>query len=77
MYECGRPGPPVPPVPPTVHGLKYSLSYGRPGVRQVSYDNERGKRDHRHFQGTETPYVFGSVEQLMPTGPRIQRKCAV
>lgn len=31
------------PVPPSVHGLKYSLFYGRPGVREVGYDNERGK----------------------------------
>jgi Family of unknown function (DUF6516) len=31
------------PVPPSRHGLKYSLFYGRPGVREVGYDNERGK----------------------------------
>jgi hypothetical protein len=30
-------------VPPTTHGLKYSLFYGRPGLRLVGYDNERGK----------------------------------
>jgi hypothetical protein len=53
------------PVPPTVHGLKYSLFYGRPGSREVGYDNERGKGDHRHFKGVETPYTFRSVEQLM------------
>jgi hypothetical protein len=53
------------PVPPSEHGLKYSLFYGRPGVREVGYDNERGKGDHRHFQGIETPYDFRSVEQLM------------
>jgi hypothetical protein len=23
--------------------LKYSLFYGRPGIREVGYDNERGK----------------------------------
>jgi hypothetical protein len=45
--------------------LKYSLFYGRPGVREVGYDNERGKGDHRHFQGRETAYAFSSVEQLM------------
>ncbi|MDO8793712.1 MAG: DUF6516 family protein [Vicinamibacterales bacterium] len=38
------------PVPPSAHQLKYSLFYGRPGVREVGYDNERGK---------------GDVEQLM------------
>jgi hypothetical protein len=57
---------PVPtPVPPTPHGLKYSLFYGRPGVREVGYDNERGKGDHRHFGGTETAYAFSTVEQLL------------
>ncbi len=53
------------PVPPSVHGLKYSLFYGRPGIRKVGYDNERGKGDHRHFQGAETAYAFIGVEQLM------------
>ena len=52
------------PVPPTTHGVKYSLFYGRPGVRDVGYDNERGKGDHRHFKGAETPCVFSTVEQL-------------
>jgi hypothetical protein len=32
------------PVHPTTHGLKYSLFYGRPGIREVGYDNERGRR---------------------------------
>jgi Family of unknown function (DUF6516) len=41
------------------------LFYGRPGVREVGYDNERGKGDHRHFKGVETPYAFSTVEQLM------------
>ena len=53
------------PVPPSVHSLKYSLFYGSPGVRNVGYDNERGKGDHRHFQGVETVYVFSTVEQLI------------
>jgi hypothetical protein len=52
-------------VPPTKHGLKYSLFYGRPGIREVGYDSERGKGDHRHFQGRETAYEFKNVEQLM------------
>jgi Family of unknown function (DUF6516) len=52
-------------VPPSTHGLKYSLFYGRPGVRDVGYDNERGKGDHRHFKGRQTSYAFSSVEQLM------------
>jgi hypothetical protein len=53
------------PVPPSTHKLKYSLFYGRPAVREVGYDNERGKGDHRHFQGIETTYAFISVEQLI------------
>lgn len=53
------------PVPPSTHGLKYSLFYGRPGVREVGYDNERGKGDHRHFRGAESNYAFSTVEQLM------------
>ena len=53
------------PVPPSAHNLKYSLFYGRPGVREAGYDNERGKGDHRHLQGIETVYVFSTVEQLV------------
>ncbi|MGH9606326.1 MAG: toxin-antitoxin system TumE family protein [Terracidiphilus sp.] len=53
------------PVPPSTHRFKYSLFYGRPGVREVGYDNERGKGDHRHFQGIETPYTFTTVEKLI------------
>ena len=53
------------PVSPSTHDLKYSLFYGRPGIREVGYDNEHGKGDHRHFRGTETAYEFLSVEQLI------------
>lgn len=53
------------PLQPSTHGLKYSLFYGRPGLREIGYDNERGKGDHRHFQGAEKPYVFTTVEKLM------------
>ena len=53
------------PVPPSAHSLKYSLFYGRPGVREVGYDHERGKGDHRHFRGVESRYVFSTVEQLV------------
>lgn len=34
-------------------------------MREVGYDNERGKGDHCHFRGVETEYHFTSVEQLM------------
>ena len=53
------------PVPPSRHGLKYSLFYGRPGVRLVGYDNERGKGDHRHLGDRELAYRFQTVEQLL------------
>ena len=53
------------PVPPTTHGFKYRLFYGRDGVRIVGYDNERGKGDHRHLRGHESPYLFSTVEALI------------
>ena len=53
------------PASPSIHRLKYSLFHGRPDVREIGYDNERGKGDHRHFQGTETGYAFTSVERLI------------
>ena len=53
------------PVPPSAHDLKYSLFYGRSGVREIGYDNERGKGDHRHFRDIESAYAFISVERLV------------
>lgn len=47
------------------HGLKYSLFYGRNGLRIVGYDNERGKGDHRHVGEVETRYKFASVDELV------------
>ena len=47
------------------HGLKYSLYYGRVGVRLVGYDNERGKGDHRHYGNREEPYQFSTPERLV------------
>jgi hypothetical protein len=43
------------PVPPTTHGLKYSLFYGRPGVREVGYDNERAKATTAIFRAPKRP----------------------
>jgi hypothetical protein len=31
----------------------------------VRYDNERGKGDHRHVNGTEEPYRFVSLSELL------------
>jgi hypothetical protein len=55
-------------VPATEHtpfGLKYSLAYIEHGIRIVGYDNERGKGDHRHYDGEETPYRFVEVDSLI------------
>ena len=53
------------PVPPGEHFLKYSLFYGRPGLRLLGYDNERGKGDHKHIGQLEHKYTFTIVEVLM------------
>jgi hypothetical protein len=53
------------PVDGCVHDYKYSLYYGKNGVRIVGYDNERLKGDHRHLDGVETPYAFSTVENLV------------
>jgi hypothetical protein len=42
------------------HTYKYRLFYGRPGERIVSYDNERGKGDHRHRDGVQEAYAFST-----------------
>ena len=52
------------PVPPSAHRFKYSFFYGRPGVRLVLFDNERGKGDHVHIRAVERPYMFESIETL-------------
>lgn len=48
-----------------LHGLKYSLYYGKEGQRIVGYDNERGKGDHRHFGNREEKYSFSTIDQMM------------
>lgn len=52
-------------VPGSDHELKYSLFYGAEGRRMVGYDNEKGKGDHRHYEGREEPYRFTSPEALI------------
>jgi hypothetical protein len=47
------------------HGLKYRLVYIVAGKRLVGYDNEKGKGDHKHFDGKEIKYSFVSVDQLI------------
>lgn len=54
------------PLPGCSHRLKYRLYFGLPGGQCfVRYDNERGKGDHRHIQGTEEFYSFTTVENLL------------
>lgn len=53
------------PLPPSEHLFKYRLYYGWPNREWVRYDNERGKGDHKHLNGAETPYSFVSVERLL------------
>ena len=52
-------------VPPCKHPYKYRLVYIVESLRVIGYDNERGKGDHRHVDGIETPYKFVSIEQLI------------
>jgi hypothetical protein len=53
------------PVSPSTHPFKYSLFLGRRGERLVGYDNERGKGDHKHIRGVESPYEFVSLRRLV------------
>ncbi|MEZ0252040.1 MAG: DUF6516 family protein [Methylobacteriaceae bacterium] len=53
------------PVPPSAHRFKYRLVYIVDGVRVIGFDNERGKGDHRHDGGEETPYHFLGVDRLL------------
>jgi hypothetical protein len=55
-------------VPVTEHtpdGVKYSLVYIIDGERVIGYDNERGKGDHKHIDGKQTPYQFIDVDVLV------------
>lgn len=47
------------------HGLKYSLFYGKKGIRIIGYDNERGKGDHKHLGTIQLPYTFTTLGQLI------------
>ena len=53
------------PVPPCTHPFKYSLVLIRKRVRVAGMDNERGKGDHQHFGGVETPYGFSDIRSLL------------
>lgn len=53
------------PVEGSAHGFKYWLAYVVHGVCVLRYDNEAGKGDHRHVDGTEHTYAFTTPEQLI------------
>lgn len=53
------------PVEGSKHGYKYRLAYVVDGVCVLRYDNEAGKGDHRHSDGTEWPYVFVDTDALL------------
>jgi Family of unknown function (DUF6516) len=53
------------PVLGCIHPYKYRLYYGKNGVREVSFDNERPKGDHHHLDGKEHSYRFTDVGQLV------------
>ena len=52
------------PLAPCVHAYKYRLYFGAAGACRVRYDNERGKGDHRHYNGVETAYRFSTLVEL-------------
>jgi len=53
------------PVPPATHLFKYRLVYIVGRRRILGYDNERGKGDHRHAAGTEEPFMFTTIDELL------------
>ncbi len=53
------------PLPPCAHSYKYRLFFGTSGECFVRYDNERGKGDHRHANGVESPYNFTGLDALL------------
>jgi hypothetical protein len=53
------------PVRGSHHLFRYSLFYGRVGQRLITYDNEPGKGDHRHYGHHEEPYEFTTPEELV------------
>jgi len=52
-------------LPPSLHRFKYRLAYVVGEACVIRYDNERGKGDHRHWNGKEEPYVFSDPRQLL------------
>jgi hypothetical protein len=53
------------PVRGSAHEYRYRLALVVDGKCVLRYDNEAGKRDHRHVGDTEQEYRFKSAEQLV------------
>jgi hypothetical protein len=53
------------PIEGCSHPFKYRLFCGRSGQREIGYDNERPKGDHRHRGEIEESYSFESPEKLI------------
>jgi hypothetical protein len=53
------------PVPGSTHPFKYRLALICAGQCVLRYDNERGKGDHRHIDGTEAPVAFVDLATLL------------
>lgn len=52
------------PVLGSTHKYKYRLFFGTADRRIIGYDNERGKGDHRHYEGGEAAYHFRDIATL-------------
>jgi len=53
------------PLAGSAHKFKNRLAYVVRGVCVVRYDNEAGKGDHRHVDGTERAYAFTDPDDLI------------
>ena len=53
------------PVPGSAHRFKYRMVLVVNEVSVLRYDNEAGKGDHKHVGGTEVPYKFSTLDQLV------------
>jgi hypothetical protein len=53
------------PLPGSSHPFNYRMAYVVGDRCVVRLDNERGKGDHLHVGGRESPYVFTTPDRLM------------
>ena len=53
------------PVRESRHLYKYSLALISAGECVLRFDNEAGKRDHRHLGDQQMPYMFRSIDRLI------------